>query len=92
MKPTILWVGQSKNSKTGNIPQGYVGATREETRKSCEGCPMLGNGCYHWQGLPRAAQAGMQRAYKNKPERYSLAHALDNSSRMARYGRGAGRR
>lgn len=89
MNSTMLWVGQSKNSKTGNIPQGYVGATREETRKSCEGCPMLDNGCYHWQGLPRAAQAAMQRAYKNEPERYSLAHALDNSSRMARYGRGA---
>lgn len=84
----MLWVGRSNNDKTGDIPQGYVGEDKEQTEKSCEGCPMRKAGCYHWLGA-RRAQASMQRAYVNKPERYSLDNALGQSSRMARYARGA---
>ena len=47
----MLWRPTSGNSKTGNIPQGYVGADRAEVEASCKGCPMKGNGCYHWEGL-----------------------------------------
>jgi hypothetical protein len=85
----MLWTATSKNDKTGNIPQGYVGEDKAQTEASCEGCPMRKGGCYHWSGMPRAAQASMQRAYVNKPERSTLAHALRNSSRIARYVRGA---
>jgi len=85
----MLWVGRSKNDKTGDIPQGYVGKDKEQTEQSCDGCPMRKGGCYHWQGNARGAQASMQRAYVNKPERYTLAHALGQSSRMAHYVRGA---
>lgn len=84
----MLWVGRSNNDKTGDIPQGYVGENREQTEKSCDGCPMRKGGCYHWQGSIRA-QASMQRAYVNKPERYTLDHALGQSRRLARYVRGA---
>ena len=27
----MLWVGRSKNDKTGDIPQGYVGKDKEQT-------------------------------------------------------------
>ena len=84
----MLWVGRSKNDKTGDIPQGYVGEDKEQTEASCEDCPMRKDGCYHWLGA-RRAQASMQRAYVNKPERYSLEHAIGESRRTARYGRGA---
>ena len=92
-KPTMLWVGRSSNDKTGDIPQGYVGADKAETERSCEGCPLRQDGCYHWLGV-RRAQASMQRAHaKNtetgRGERYSLKTAISNSRRMARYVRGA---
>jgi len=86
---TMLWTGTSNNSKTGNIPQGYVGATKEECLDSCEGCPMLKK-CYHHNGTPRMAHAAMQRAFiKSGPERYSLRSAIAKSVRTARYVRGA---
>ena len=85
----MLWVGRSQNDKTGNIPQGYVGDDKDQTEQSCEDCPLRKGGCYHWQGNARGAQASMQRAYVNKPERYSLDHALGQSSRTAKYARGA---
>ena len=87
--PTMLWTGTSTNGKTGNIPQGYVGATKEECLDSCEGCPMLKK-CYHHNGTPRMAHAAMQRAFiKSGPERYSLRSAIAKSVRTARYVRGA---
>ena len=87
--PTMLWTGTSTNGKTGNIPQGYVGATKEECLDSCEGCPMLEK-CYHHNGTPRMAHASMQRAFiKSGPERYSLRSAIAKSVRTARYVRGA---
>jgi hypothetical protein len=87
----MLWVGTSTNDKTGNIPQGYVGEDREQTEKSCEGCPLRKGGCYHWQGNARGAQASMQRAHAKNPDsdRYTLKTALSKSRRMARYVRGA---
>ena len=90
MKFKMLWVGRSKNDKTGDIPQGYVGADREQTEKSCEGCPLRKGGCYHWQGAIRA-QSSMQRAHAKNPDsdRYSLSRAIGESRRTARYARGA---
>lgn len=88
---TMLWVAQSKNTKTGNIPQGYVGATRHETEASCDGCPMRHKGCYYWNGMPVAAHSTMQRvnAKNETPGRYSLAAAIKKSVRSARFVRGA---
>lgn len=41
--PQMLWVGQSDNRKTGNVPTAYVGATAEETLATCQKvrCPLL---------------------------------------------------
>jgi len=50
LQPTMLWTGASRNTKTGNIPQGYVGIDKAEVERSCEGCPMRYDGCYHWSG------------------------------------------
>lgn len=35
-----LYTPTSKNAKTGNIPQSYIGTTCDETNASCEGCPL----------------------------------------------------
>ena len=50
METKMIWVGTSKNPKTGNIPQGYVGQTIDLAKKSCDGCPLKETACYHWKG------------------------------------------
>ena len=95
--PTMLWRPDSRNTKTGAIPQGYVGATRAETETSCKGCPLRkrnkktgkGGGCYFWNGQATGAQASMQRRAAKHPNQYTLAYALQHSRRTARYVRAA---
>ena len=84
----MLWVGVSKQEKTGNIPQGYVGESKEDTAESCSGCKQR-KACYYWNGRPSAAHSSMIRAAERDPERYTLRRALQNSIRSARYARGA---
>ena len=88
-KPTMLWVPDSANTKTGPIPQGYVGATRQETEESCKGCPMRKNLCYYWRGMPVAAHSGMQRRNATDPARYTIERAISRSRRSAKFARGA---
>jgi len=39
----ILWTSESKNTKTGNIPTGWIGETQKECKDSCKasGCPLI---------------------------------------------------
>lgn len=95
--PTMLWRPDSRNSKTGAIPQGYVGATREQTEHSCKGCPLRrrnkktgkGGGCYFWSGQATGALSSMQRRAAKHPEEYTLEYAIQHSRRTARYVRAA---
>ena len=95
--PTMLWRPDSRNTKTGPIPQGYVGATRDETESSCNGCSLrrrnkrtgTGGGCYFWNGQTAGAQASMQRRATKHPNQYTLDYALQHSRRTAHYVRAA---
>lgn len=89
MKTKMLWVGTSKNPKTGNIPQGYVGQTIDKAKASCAGCPLKETACYHWKGSSQLGHGKMTTTYKTQPERYTLENALNNSVRSAKYARGA---
>jgi hypothetical protein len=85
--PTIYWVARSRNTKTGDIPQGYIGATREDTEQSCTGCGIRKK-CYYWHGATQMAHASIRRtALKGKD--YSLPTALRYSLRSANYARAA---
>ena len=88
MKTKMLWVGTSKNAKTGNIPQGYVGQTIDLAKKSCEGCELIKK-CYHWTGSSQMGHGAMTRGYTKDSERYTLESALKKSVRSAKYARGA---
>ena len=81
----MLFTSNSKNTKTGNIPQGYQGETVEETRKSCFGCALEETDCYYWKKNPSMAHRAMMRANKKNPERYELKNVLPKSARTARY-------
>ena len=87
----------SGNSKTGNIPQGYVGETKEQTEASCAGCKWrrkdpvtkTGGGCYYWQGQTQGAHQSMRVRSQSKPKEYTIEYALANARRTARYIRAA---
>lgn len=81
-----LWVKGANNEKTGDVPTMWIGRTREESLKSCEGCPLLEGGCYAQFGRPAMAHSGMTRAHKRGKD-YSLETALANSRRAAKMAR-----
>lgn len=87
MTTQMLWVPTSKNTKTGNIPQGYVGQTRELTQESCCGCP-LKKKCYYWSGSAQMGHGAMRRGLANGKD-YSYTHAIQNAAKTAQYVRAA---
>lgn len=88
--PGLLWAARSENSKTGDIPTGWVGRTAEETMASCHGCPLAppsigGSGaCYAHAGAVKMAVGSVQRSARADPGRYSLARALASRRHDAR--------
>ena len=91
-----LCTATSKNTKTGNVPSIWIGATRAESLQTCRdvGCPLLhkkhgGQGgagapaCYAQHGTPSFAHSAMCKASERGKD-YSLATAIANSSRSAR--------
>lgn len=96
-KTEMMWTARSKNPKTGDIPQGYVGQTRELARKSCKGCALLKKPdndepwtpCYFWYGSAQMGHISMTKGYaKRGPEAYSLEAVLPKAARSANYARG----
>ena len=92
----VLWTPDTKNPKTGDVPTGWIGATRSQCMDSCKAvaCPLLpkaegGDGqCYAWHGLPNRAFSSMVKA-RARGKVYDLAHALASrraSARMVRLG------
>ena len=89
-----LWQAVTSARKTGPIPVQYVGATREQTVKSCSGCALRpksegGSGdCFARIGTPAMAHAGMYKACA-KGKDYSLGKALAErryAAKVARFG------
>lgn len=78
---TVFYSSQSFNSKTGNIPQQWIGATREESKATCTGCPLLDNGCYARRARIAWGHSNVIRSVKDK----SIEAALRGSIRSARY-------
>ena len=84
----VLWRAGSGNEKTGNVPTGWIGETREETKRSCAGCRLLGCGCYAWRGRVGMAVGKLQAAAAREPEwKYSLKRALLEAPRSAKMAR-----
>jgi len=54
-----LWRGSSSNRKTGNTLSLWVGDTREASKASCQGCPLLDAGCYAQGGTPAMGHSSM---------------------------------
>ncbi len=72
----ILWTATSTNVKTGSVPTAWVGATEEDCRKSCAGCPLYGAGCYAHVGTPGLAAIGVRRVAARSPAKTTLRAAL----------------
>ena len=88
-----LWVAQSANPKTGNVPTLWIGRTKEETALSCAGCGLRpkkegGNSeCYARVGNPGRAISSVRIAAIRNPSRYTLRSALLGSARSAKMAR-----
>jgi hypothetical protein len=86
----ILWLAQTTNRKTGNIPSAFIGRTRRESLQSCKGCAQLTTkNCYAWFGTMSWSLAHIQRALKGDPQKYSFLNAMadrDPGARMVRMG------
>lgn len=84
-----MWVGTTRNTKTGDVPTLYIGRDREESKASCKGCPLLESGdCYAQYGTPAQGHASMIKAAK-RGKLYTLKAALlksKRSAKMARFG------
>ena len=91
MSVEVLWTGTTKNVKTGPVPTGWIGATIDQSARSCEavGCPLRrqqdgGSGqCYAWAGTPNMAFHSMVKA-RARGKVYDLAGALFNRVHRAK--------
>jgi hypothetical protein len=82
----LYWKNTTRNRKTGDIPTAYVGATREESKESCRGCPLLETSCYAQKGVVAVAHNSLLKRVKRIGERqYTLKHALFNRNVRAKY-------
>ena len=87
----IYFTQVSANSKTGNVPTGWVGLTEEATRASCAGCALLdplpgrkAPRCYAWSGAVRFGAMSAQKVAVRAPETRTLAAAIAAAARSAR--------
>lgn len=84
-----LVTGTTGNGKTGDGLVVAIGRTREESLKSCAGCPMLENKeCYAQFGSPMFGHHSQIKALERGKD-YSLKAALKNvkkTATMARFG------
>lgn len=84
MPVQAYYTARSSNRKTGDIPQQFVGLTREESKASCAGCPLLASQCYAQNGTELFAHSSVIRA-ADRGRNYSLTAALAGRRRDARY-------
>jgi len=81
-----LWTVSKSNAKTGVIPTQYVGATREESWETCQGCslrPDADGGCYAWGGNSVRGANSVQKATANG-RASDLASVLERTPRSAK--------
>lgn len=84
--PAIYWIPTTTNRKTGNVPTAFVGRSREESKKSCAGCPLLGKDCYSQKGVVAVSHNSMLKSVAKRGERaYSLRSALERRSIGAKF-------
>lgn len=85
--PQVVWIGQTDNRKTGNVPTGFVGGSELEAWLSCTGCPRRDDrSCYAWSG--RVAANALKTIWKadwreKKKGAGSLSTAIAGALRSA---------
>ena len=80
-----LYTAKSNNVKTGNIPQQFIGETRELSKESCSGCPLLEKVCYAQNGTEAYFGHNSVIRANKKGKDYTLGNALKNRAKTAKY-------
>lgn len=86
----IFATPRSSNVKTGDVPTLWAGLTEEETRASCSGCSLLGEGCYAWSGAVRFGAISARKKAAADPSSRTIAAAIAGAARSARMIRATG--
>ena len=93
---TSLYIPTSKNKKTGNIIQQFIGKTRNDSKASCKGCPLLNRQsekpakdkgqvtCYAQWGTEAWGHSQIIKAWARGKD-YSLSNALKRRSKESRF-------
>jgi hypothetical protein len=87
----LYYTARSDNSKTGDIPQQWIGADHDESKRSCvdtDGtpCPLLAKICYAQNGTVGHLGFGRVISTSRKDAgRYALRSALNRRSLKARF-------
>ncbi len=82
---SLAYTAKTKNSKTGNIPTQWIGATLQESEETCAMCPLMQDRtCYSQQGTPKIGHNQLLKA-KAKGSNRSLDAAMTGKDASARY-------
>ena len=82
----MYWSPTTRNRKTGNIPTAFIGATREESKVTCQGCSLLTTSCYAQKGVVAVAHNSLTKRLKRLGAAwYTLEEALKLRSHQAKY-------
>lgn len=67
LDPRALWRPGTANSKTGNVASLFIGRTTEESRATCEGCPLLADKtCYAQFGTANLGAISLRKRLARK--------------------------
>jgi len=84
---SVLYVERSNNKKTDDMPQQIIGATKEESIGTCQGCPLWKDRtCYSQCGISAIGFNETRKAVARGKDK-SVRNALKRRNKRARYGR-----
>lgn len=82
---SVQYTSKTKNTKTGPVITQFIGATRDESRDSCNGCPLLADKtCYAQFGSPAMGHVAILKAHKRGKD-YSLENVLQARKPETKY-------
>ena len=79
--PKSVWGATQRDGKTGDIPTAYIGETRDESKESCSGCPLLEKVCYAQNGAVAFAHGSMTKKHVRLGDKAKLFYSFEEALR-----------
>ncbi len=82
---SLQYVAKSQNEKTGTLPAQFIGASREESEKTCTICPLWkAEVCYAQDGSVQLGHAALLKKQRSGADR-GIDQALEDAHEDAQY-------